>query len=111
MKNTQEYIHIEKQYSAHNYDPLPVVLKKGKGIYMWDVEDKKYFDFLSGYSAVNQGHCHPKIVKAMQEQAEQLNLTSIAFHSDHMAEYVKFITDLIYNDMVDTMNTCITIYV
>lgn len=105
MKNTQEYIHIEKQYSAHNYDPLPVVLKKGKGIYMWDVEDKKYFDFLSGYSAVNQGHCHPKIVKAMQEQAEQLTLTSRAFHSDQMAEYVKFITELFGYDKVLPMNT------
>lgn len=105
MKKTQEYIQIEKQYSAHNYDPLPVVLKKGKGIYMWDVEDKRYFDFLSGYSAVNQGHCHPRIIKAMLEQAEQLTLTSRAFHSDQMAEYVKFITELFAYDKVLPMNT------
>ncbi len=76
---TQHFIEQEEKYGAHNYHPLPVVLKKGKGVHVWDVDDKKYFDFLSGYSAVNQGHCHPKIIAALTEQAQTLTLTSRAF--------------------------------
>src|SRR6476620_7003012 len=90
--STQYYLDLEEKYSAHNYHPLPVVLTKGKGVHVWDVEDKRYYDFLSGYSAVNQGHCHPRIIEAFIEQAQRLTLTSRAFHSDVMAEYVEFIT-------------------
>lgn len=79
---TQKYLQLEEQYGAHNYHPLPVVLSKGSGVFVWDVDDKRYFDFLSGYSAVNQGHCHPKIIAAFIEQAQKLTLTSRAFHSD-----------------------------
>lgn len=105
MKNTQEYIDVELAKSAHNYAPLPVVINKGKGIYMWDVEGKKYFDFLSGYSSVNQGHCHPVILEAMRTQMEQLTLTSRAFHSDQLAKYASYITDLFGYDKVLPMNT------
>lgn len=105
MKNTQDYINTEWAHSAHNYDPLPVVINKGKGIYMWDVEGKKYFDFLSGYSSVNQGHCHPVILEAMRTQMEQLTLTSRAFHSDQFAEYATYITSLFGYDKVLPMNT------
>ena len=80
--SSQQLIALEEKYGAHNYHPLPVVLSKGKGVHVWDVEGKQYLDFLSAYSAVNQGHCHPKIVKAMQAQAEVLTLTSRAFHND-----------------------------
>ena len=89
---TQYFINLESNHGAHNYHPLPVVLKKGSGVFVWDVDDKRYFDFLSGYSAVNQGHCHPKIIKALVEQAEQLTLTSRAFHSNLLGEYEAFIT-------------------
>jgi len=102
---TQYYLDLDEKYSAHNYHPLPVVLNKGEGVFVWDVEGKKYFDFLSGYSAVNQGHCHPKIIAALTEQAHQLTLTSRAFHSDVFGEYEKFITDFFGYDKVLPMNT------
>ena len=102
---TQYYLDLEEKYSAHNYHPLPVVLNKSEGVFVWDVEGKKYFDFLSGYSAVNQGHCHPKIIAALTEQAHQLTLTSRAFHSDIFGEYAKFITDFFGYDKVLPMNT------
>ena len=101
----QYYLDLEERYSAHNYHPLPVVLNKGEGVFVWDVEGKKYFDFLSGYSAVNQGHCHPKIIAALTEQAHQLTLTSRAFHSDVFGEYAKFITAFFGYDKVLPMNT------
>ena len=103
--NTQYYLELEEKYSAHNYHPLPVVLNRGEGVFVWDVEGKKYYDFLSGYSAVNQGHCHPKIVTALIEQAQKLTLTSRAFHSDLLGEYSKFITDFFGYDKVLPMNT------
>ncbi len=102
---TEKYIYLEDKYGAHNYHPLPVVLKKGKGVHVWDVEDKKYFDFLSGYSAINQGHCHPKIIKSFIEQAQELTLTSRAFYNNHLGEYEKFITTLFGYDKVLPMNT------
>ena len=86
---TNEYLDLELEYGAHNYHPLPVVLSKGKGIYVWDVEGKKYYDFLSAYSAVNQGHCHPKIINALTSQANLLTLTSRAFHNDVLGHYEK----------------------
>ena len=82
IATSQQAIALEQRYGAHNYHPLPVVLKEGRGVYLWDVENKQYFDFLSAYSAVNQGHCHPRIVNALQRQAETLTLTSRAFHND-----------------------------
>lgn len=105
LTKTQYYLDLEEKYSAHNYHPLPVVLSKGEGIFVWDVEGKKYFDFLSGYSAVNQGHCHPKIIEALNEQSQQLTLTSRAFHSDLFGEYAKFITAFFGYDKVLPMNT------
>ena len=102
---TNDYLDLELKYGAHNYHPLPVVLSKGKGIYLWDVEGKKYYDFLSAYSAVNQGHCHPKIIKALTDQANQLTLTSRAFHNDILGPYEKFITDFFGYDKVLPMNT------
>lgn len=102
---TQSYIETEEQFGAHNYHPLPVVLKKGAGALVWDVEDKVYFDFLSGYSAVNQGHCHPKVIAALVEQAQVLTLTSRAFFSDKLAEYSKYITNYFGYDKVLPMNT------
>jgi ornithine--oxo-acid transaminase len=101
----QHYLDLEHQYSAHNYHPLPVVLSKGKGPYVWDVEGKRYLDFLSGYSAVNQGHCHPRIVQALCEQAGRLTLTSRAFHSDKLGEYAEFITRYFGYDKMLPMNT------
>ena len=103
--NTQQYIDLEEKYGAHNYHPLPVVLSKGEGVFVWDVDGKRYYDFLSGYSAVNQGHCHPKIVAALTEQAQQLTLTSRAFHSNLLGQYEKFITDYFGYDKVLPMNT------
>lgn len=91
--NTQYFIDLEEKYGAHNYHPLPVVLKKGKGVYVWDVDDKKYFDFLSGYSAVNQGHCHPAIMHALTEQAQTLTLTSRAFYNNLLGEYEQFMSN------------------
>ena len=105
MYSSQEIIEIEEKYGAHNYHPLPVVLSKGEGVFVWDVEAKQYFDFLSAYSAVNQGHCHPKIIKALTDQASTLTLTSRAFHNDILGQYEKFITDLFDYDKVLPMNT------
>ncbi len=102
---TDELIAIEEKFNAHNYHPLPVVLKKGKGALLWDVEGKQYYDFLSGYSAVNQGHCHPKIIAALIEQAQQLTLTSRAFHSDKLGDFAKYITTLFDYDKVLPMNS------
>jgi len=105
MMNTEQYIEVEDQYGAHNYHPLPVVLSKGEGVYVWDVEGKKYFDFLSAYSAVNQGHCHPKIIKALTDQSETLTLTSRAFYNDVLGEYEKYVTETFGFDKVLPMNT------
>lgn len=102
---TNYFIKLEDEYGAHNYHPLPVVLKKGSGVYVWDVNDKKYFDFLSAYSAVNQGHCHPKIIKALVDQSSKLTLTSRAFFNNVLGEYEKFITDFFGYDRVLPMNT------
>ena len=103
--SSAEAIALEEKYGAHNYHPLPVVLSKGKGVYVWDVEGKKYYDFLSAYSAVNQGHCHPKIVNAMMEQAQTLTLTSRAFYNDKLGAYEKYVTDYFGFDKVLPMNT------
>ena len=105
MYSSQELIEIEEKYGAHNYHPLPVVLSKGIGVHIWDVEGKQYFDFLSAYSAVNQGHCHPKIIKALTDQSSTLTLTSRAFHNDILGQYEKFITNLFGYDKVLPMNT------
>ena len=102
---TEEYIQDEFRYGAHNYHPLPVVLKKGKGIYVWDVEGKKYIDFLSAYSAVNQGHSNAKIVKALTDQSNQLSLTSRAFHNDKFSQFAKMATSYFGFDMMLPMNT------
>ena len=102
---SEELIRLEAQYGAHNYHPLPVVLAKGLGAKVWDVEGKEYFDFLSAYSAVNQGHCHPKILKALTDQASRLTLTSRAFHNDVLGKYEQFITTLFGYDKVLPMNT------
>ena len=103
--STSSYLALENQHGAHNYHPLPVVLSRGKGVYVWDVEGKKYYDFLSGYSALNQGHCHPKIIASLILQAQRLTLTSRAFHSDQFAEYAQFITDYFGYSRVLPMNT------
>ncbi len=105
MKLSKDYIKLEDKFGAHNYHPLPVVLKKGEGVFVWDVEGKKYFDFLSAYSAVNQGHCHPKIIDALKSQADILTLTSRAFHNDTLGEYEKYITNYFGYDKVLPMNT------
>ena len=102
---SQQAIDLENNYGAHNYHPLPVVLSRGEGVYVWDVEGKKYYDFLSAYSAVNQGHCHPKIVQALTEQASILTLTSRAFHNNILGHYEKYITDLFGYDKILPMNT------
>jgi ornithine--oxo-acid transaminase len=99
------YLELEEKYGAHNYHPVPVVLTKGEGVFVWDTDGKKYYDFLSGYSAVNQGHCHPTIVKAFVEQAQKLTLTSRAFHSDLLGEFAKYITTYFGYDKVLPMNT------
>jgi ornithine--oxo-acid transaminase len=105
MNNEQYYIDLEDQYGAHNYHPLPVVIERGEGIYMFDVNGKQYFDFLSAYSAVNQGHCHPRIIKALTDQAQKLTLTSRAFHNNLLGEYEKYITNYFGYDKVLPMNT------
>lgn len=105
LSTTQQFIERELAYSAHNYHPLPVVLERGQSVYVWDVEGKRYFDFLSGYSAVNQGHCHPKIVAAMIEQAQRLTLTSRAFHSNLLGEYAEYVTAYFGYDKVLPMNS------
>ena len=102
---TKHYLDLEEQFGAHNYHPLPVVLTKGEGVYVWDVDGKRYYDFLSGYSAVNQGHCHPKIIAAFMLQAQQLTLTSRAFYNDALGEYAQFITQYFGFDKVLPMNT------
>ncbi|HVZ97173.1 MAG TPA: ornithine--oxo-acid transaminase, partial [Chitinophagaceae bacterium] len=102
---TEYYIDLENQYGAHNYHPLPVVLSKGSGVFVWDVDGKKYYDFLSSYSAVNQGHCHPKIIHALTEQAQKLTLTSRAFHSEELSKFTEYITKYFGYDKVLPMNT------
>jgi len=102
---SSEAIHLEDKYGAHNYHPLPVVLERGEGVFVWDLEGKKYYDFLSAYSAVNQGHCHPRIVDAMIEQSKKLTLTSRAFHNDVLGEYERFVTEYFGFDKVLPMNT------
>ncbi|KUO68536.1 MAG: ornithine--oxo-acid transaminase [Lutibacter sp.] len=103
--SSQQAIDLENNYGAHNYHPLPVVLSKGEGVYVWDVDGKRYYDFLSAYSAVNQGHCHPKIIKALNEQANTLTLTSRAFYNDVLGKYEKYVTDFFGFDKVLPMNT------
>jgi len=104
-EQTQHFIDLEQKFGAHNYHPIPVVLNRGKGVFVWDVDDKKYYDFLSGYSAVNQGHCHPRIIKALIEQAQKLTLTSRAFHSSLLGEYEQLISSYFGYDKVLPMNT------
>ncbi|HET6992683.1 MAG TPA: ornithine--oxo-acid transaminase [Bacteroidia bacterium] len=105
LTRSEELISMEARYGAHNYHPLPVVLARGEGVFVWDVEGKKYYDFLAAYSAVNQGHCHPEIIKALVEQASKLTLTSRAFYNDSLGEYEKFITKYFGYDKVLPMNT------
>lgn len=105
MNKSEEFIEMEHRYGAHNYHPLPVVLNRGEGPFVWDVEGKRYFDFLSAYSAVNQGHCHPKIIAALCEQAQKLTLTSRAFYNDCLAPYEKYVTEYFGYDKVLPMNT------
>jgi ornithine--oxo-acid transaminase len=105
LTRTQELIELEERYGAHNYHPLPVVLSKGSGVQVWDVEGKCYFDFLSAYSAVNQGHCHPRITRALVEQAQKLTLTSRAFYNDQLGAYEQYITRLFGYDRVLPMNS------
>ncbi|MBO3699234.1 ornithine--oxo-acid transaminase [Roseivirga sp. E12] len=105
VHSSQDAITLENKYGAHNYHPLPVVLAKGDGVYVWDVEGKKYFDFLSAYSAVNQGHCHPRIVNALKEQAETLTLTSRAFYNDVLGVYEKYMSEYFGFDKILPMNT------
>src|SRR6185312_3051687 len=104
-KKAAQLMEWENKYGAHNYHPLPVVIERGEGVYVWDVDGKQYFDFLSAYSAVNQGHCHPKIVNALVAQASKLTLTSRAFYNDSLGEYEKFITEYFGFDKVLPMNT------
>ena len=104
-EQTQYFIDLEQKFGAHNYHPIPVVLNRGKGVFVWDVDDKKYYDFLSGYSAVNQGHCHPRIIDALIEQAQKLTLTSRAFHSSLLGEYEQLISSYFGYDKVLPMNT------
>ena len=103
--SSEQLMQLEDKHGAHNYHPLPVVLSKGEGVYVWDVEGNRYFDFLSAYSAVNQGHCHPKIVGAMMEQAQTLTLTSRAFYNDSLGVYEKYVTEYFGFDKVLPMNT------
>jgi ornithine--oxo-acid transaminase len=105
VRDSRYYLELEEKYGAQNYHPLPVVLNRGEGVFLYDVEGKRYFDFLSGYSAVNQGHCHPAIVEALVEQAKKLTLTSRAFHSDQLGEFSKYITSYFDYDKVLPMNS------
>lgn len=105
LHNTQHYLDLEEKYGAHNYHPLPVVLSRGEGVFLWDVDGKRYYDFLSGYSSVNQGHCHPRIQAALVDQAQKLTLTSRAFYSDLLGEYAQYITRLFGYDKVLPMNS------
>ena len=102
---SKELIQLEDRHGAHNYHPLPVVLDRGEGVYLWDVEGKKYYDFLSAYSAVNQGHCHPRIIHALKEQAEKLTLTSRAFYNSMLGRYEQYITQLFGFDKVLPINS------
>jgi hypothetical protein len=104
MTKSEQIMELEHHYGAHNYHPLPVVLSKGEGPFVWDVEGKKYFDFLSAYSAVNQGHCHPKIVGAMVNQAQTLTLTSRAFFNDQLGPYEKFVTNSDIDGLIHEFN-------
>lgn len=104
-ERSRKFLEMEEQYGAHNYHPLPVVLSRGEGVYVWDVDQNKYYDFLSAYSAVNQGHCHPAIIRALTEQAGRLTLTSRAFHSDMLGEFCRYITGLLGYDKVLPMNS------
>ena len=103
--SSRELIDLEDKYGAHNYHPLPVVLTRGDGVHVWDVEGKQYYDFLSAYSAVNQGHCHPRLLKAMQEQASRLTLTSRAFHNDMLGIYEKYMNEYFGYDKILPINT------
>ena len=103
--DNQYFINLEKKYGARDYNPLPVVLSKGKGVFLWDVNEKRYYDFLSAYSAVNQGHCHPKIIKVLKDQASKLTLTSRAFHNDKLGQYMEFATKLFDYEKLLPMNT------
>ncbi len=105
IKNSDYYIDLEHHFGAHNYHPIPAVLERGEGVFLWDVEGKQYYDFLSAYSAVNQGHCHPRIIKALTDQASKLTLTSRAFHNNLLGEYEKYITSYFGYDKVLPMNT------
>ena len=105
MLTSKNIIDLEYEFGAHNYHPLPVVLERGEGVFLWDVEGEKYYDFLSAYSAVNQGHCHPKIVSALINQSQQLTLTSRAFHNNVLGHYEQFITKFFGYDKVLPMNT------
>ena len=105
ISSSRQAIELEEQYGAHNYHPLPVVLSKGEGVFLWDVEGKRYYDFLSAYSAVNQGHCHPRILQALNEQASKLTLTSRAFYNDVLGSYEQYITEYFGYDRVLPMNT------
>ena len=102
--SSQEAIALENKYGAHNYHPLPVVLSRGEGVFVWDVEGKKYYDFLSAYSSLNQGHCHPKIINAMSEQAQKLTLTSRAFYNNVLGKFEKFACDFFGFDKLLPMN-------
>ena len=104
-EKTRYYLDLEEKYGAHNYHPIPVILQRALGVFVWDVDGKKYFDFLSGYSAINHGHCHPKMVEALTDQARQLTLTSRAFYTDQLGEYAKFITNFFGYEKVLPMNT------
>lgn len=103
--SSTEIMELEDKYGAHNYHPLPVVLSKGSGVYVWDTEGKRYFDFLSAYSAVNQGHCHPRIINALKSQAEELTLTSRAFYNDKLGVYEKYVSEYFGFEKVLPMNT------
>ena len=103
--SSKAYIDLEDKYGAHNYHPLPVVFSRGEGVFVWDADGKKYYDFLSAYSALNQGHCHPRIVGALEQQARQLTLSSRAFYNDQLGPYEKFITEYFGYDKVLPMNT------
>ena len=105
ITSSQEAIDLEDKYGAHNYHPLPVVLSRGEGVFLWDVEGRRYYDFLSAYSAVNQGHCHPRIIKALVDQARQLTLTSRAFYNNQLGACEKYLSDLFHYDKVLLMNS------
>ena len=102
---THDYIALEREHGAHDYHPIPVVLERGEGVYLWDTAGKKYFDFLSAYSAVNQGHCHPRIIQILKQQAQTLTLTSRAFHNNKLGSYMKYMTDYFGFDRLLPSNT------